>query len=116
MSKTVSSFERQAELSICQNALKTPLLSVQVGRRSEEEKKTPCHWVAGASLELLCTSFSLLATSWGLTNMLLFGGLQTQHIQQQTSNRQIPPLLPGEDTKRSTLDWQSGGSRDMLSR
>lgn len=89
MSKTVLSIEKQAELGTCQNALKAPLLRVKVGKRSEEYTKTPCHWVAGASLEVACSSFSLLTASLGLTNMPLFG-LQTQHIQQQTNPLSYP--------------------------
>lgn len=119
MSRTVSSVERQAELNTCQNALKAPLMRVKVGKRSEGEKKSPCHWVAGASLELLCASFSLLTASLGLDKISPLGGLQTQHIKQQISKRQILPPYPVKTPNGVLLigrvlgavDWSLGEAR-----
>lgn len=119
MSRTVLSVERQAELNTCQNALKAPLMRVKVGKRSEGEKKSPCHWVAGASLELLCASFSLLTASLGLDKISPLGGLQTQHIKQQISKRQILPPYPVKTPNGVLLigrvlgavDWSLGEAR-----
>lgn len=88
MNKSVLSTERQAELSTCQNALKAPLLRARVGKGSRDKKKTLCHQVAGASLELpltLCKLFSLEAQD--LPTCLYLSAANPTH----SNNRKIPP-------------------------